>query len=521
MKINLFTTICYWAKVGLLVFLVSSCGEDYLNTNPTASTSPSVVFETTEKAATAVNGLARMMVTQYMETIGYNGEGTIKLWYGDYPGETMGVNLSGWSNVINQTYHNSISGAYCRYPWYYYYKIISNANLILSYIDDAEGSEEYRGYLKAQTLTFRAYCYFMLSQLYCYRWIDSNDGETDGMILREDTDWGEMPRSTLKETYKFVYDDLDEAIRLFLAAPAIGRNKTTENYLPDLSVAYAVYARAAITKQDYGLAAEYAAKARQGYSLMSVSDYKSGFNSVNDEWIWSSYGGSDQDLFYYGYFAMVGYNANSSHMRSYPKYISRILYNQIPETDIRRDLFLDPLDYTYTTSTGAAGSSSTLRPYAYSLYPILESNGSNVFAYMQFKISSAEQVGIGHLNHFRASEMYFIEAEAQYFLGNEGATRNLLNELTRDSGRDPAYVCDKTGEDLFEEIKLYRAIELWGEGFNWFDLKRWNDPVVRKTYANGGNAITSHAVTIEPEAENRWTWMVPIAETDYNPAVTN
>jgi hypothetical protein len=69
---------------------------------------------------------------------------------------------------------------------------------------------------------------------------------------------------------------------------------------------------------------------------------------------------------------------------------------------------------------------------------------------------------------------------------------------------------------LLDEIKFYRAIELWGEGFDWFDAKRWGDAISRTSTDNGGNFIAALAVTISPESGNKWTWKLPQRETDYN-----
>lgn len=55
-----------------------------------------------------------------------------------------------------------------------------------------------------------------------------------------------------------------------------------------------------------------------------------------------------------------------------------------------------------------------------------------------------------------------------------------------------------------------------GEGFNWSDFKRWGDPIVRHAYKQGGNFLASEAITIAPEDGNRWTWVIPNRETDYN-----
>ncbi len=493
-------------------FMGFSCSGDYLDTAPTNSTSPSVIFETTDNAALAVNGLCKLMTRQYLGTQGFNGEGTIKMFYGNYPGADLSVNLPGWSSIINSEYHENVSSIYLYYPWFYYYKIIGNANTIIHNIDDAEGSEEDRQFIKAQALTFRAYSYMMLVQLYSYRWSDSNNGATDGVVLRLDESTGDIPMSTLLEVYRQIYQDLDDAISLYSASG----KKRSENYEPDINVAYATYARAALNRQDYANASTYASRAREGYTLMSVTDYKSGFYSPTSEWIWSSYGSLEETLYYYSYFAYIAYSSNASAVRTYPKCISSELYAKIPDSDIRKEMFLDPAGYDYTILTGQAGDD--LDALARSLYPTLEPNAI-VYAYMQFKIDAEDNPGVGHLNHFRSSEMYLIEAEARYFQNDEAGARDLLIELTQLSGRDPLYSCNKTGNDLLEEIKLYRRIELWGEGFDWFDLKRWGDTLYRKGVNDGGNFITSLAVTIGPDDKNRWTWQLPLRETDYNQAL--
>lgn len=62
----------------------------------------------------------------------------------------------------------------------------------------------------------------------------------------------------------------------------------------------------------------------------------------------------------------------------------------------------------------------------------------------------------------------------------------------------------------------YREVELCGEGFAWSDYKRWNRPVVWTSIADGGNAHASIAITIPADGANKWTWDVPLNETDYN-----
>jgi hypothetical protein len=453
-----------------------------------------------------------MMTQQYLGTQGFNGEGTIKMYYGNYSGNHFSINLSSWAPIINSTFNDNTVSIYCYYPWYYYYKIIANANTILLHVDEATGAAAQKDFVKAQALTYRAYCFFMLTQLYGNRWDDSHAGSTPGIVLRLDESAGDQARATMEDSYKQIYADLDQAIALYKSSGL----KRTKNYEVDANVAYAIYARAALTRQDYANAEAYAVKARDGYLLMTNADYNAGFCTPNREWIWSSYGASDETLYFYSYFSYIAYNSSASAVRTTPKMISRELYNKIPATDIRRSLFLDPTGYTYTTSTGNAASSTLLYKYAFTAHPTLYSTAS-VYAYMQFKIGANDLPGVGNLNHFRSAEMYLTEAEAKYRQGKPDAdVQNLLVALNNTSGRNASYTCTKTGTALLDEIKLYRAVELWGEGFDWFDMKRWNDTINRKAYANGGNFITSLAVTITPDANNKWTWKLPLKETDFN-----
>lgn len=493
------------------VMLLASCSKDYMNTTPTSSTATPTIFESTENAALAINGICKLMTRQYLGSQGFNGEGTVKMYTGEYPGDNCFVNLPGWSSVINGTMHDNKTTIYNYYNWYYYYMLIGNANAIILNIDDAKGAEAERQFIKAQALSFRAYSYMMLLQIYSVRWSDSNNGSADGVVLRLDTSTDEMPLSTMADCYKQIYDDLDEAIRLYTESGLAPDSK--DNYSPNIDMAYATYARAALNRQDYATALDKAVKARENHPLMSNDEYKSGFNTPNKEWIWSCYGSADETLFYYSYFANMAYNSSASMVRNYPRCINKDVYDRIPETDIRRGMFLDPKDYTYTKSTGVAGKELTA--YARTLYPDIYST-AKVYAYMQFKVSSTTQPGVGHLNNFRSAEMYLIEAEANYFLKNEKAAQASLNTLTRDSGRDKEYNCTATGTALLDEIKLYRKIELFGEGVNWFDLKRWGDSLNRTSTEKGGNYITALAVSYSPQDRNNWTWVIPSKETDYN-----
>ena len=69
---------------------------------------------------------------------------------------------------------------------------------------------------------------------------------------------------------------------------------------------------------------------------------------------------------------------------------------------------------------------------------------------------------------------------------------------------------------MVNEILLQRRIELWGEGFRFFDLKRTNAALDR----TGANHISSvSGVSNVPAGDKRWQWLIPIAEINANPLI--
>ena len=61
-----------------------------------------------------------------------------------------------------------------------------------------------------------------------------------------------------------------------------------------LNTAHAVYARAALTRQDYATALAQAKLAENGRPLMTGEAYAAGFYKPNDEWILGSYGDASE-----------------------------------------------------------------------------------------------------------------------------------------------------------------------------------------------------------------------------------
>lgn len=521
------------------MMLVSSCAGDYLDTAPTDSTGATDAVGTTANAMKALNGIAKIMTTQhYYFGQGFAGENNIMIQYENYPSENYNYNLyaSGWSPIFNQEFHTRTNSIYDAYAWYYYYTIAGNANTILANIDNAEGTEAERNFIKASALTFRAYAFEKLVHYYCWRWQDSNNGASQGIVLRLDESTGGQGYATLAETYAQIYKDLDEAIMLFEQS-GMDRN-ASQVWMPNINVAHAIYARAALTKQDYAKALAEAKMARQNYPLMSNAEYHAGFCNPTSEWIFGSFGSAQENNWYWSYgtqYACNGYYANTQQTGAGS--IGRELINRIPNNDARKALFLtedkfpgynfndgSAMDLSYgILGMGDAEEADALWEDAAAYCQKMAVSGLEApyqagYMYLggQLKFYVFDTPGVSYLPFIRSSEMVLVEAEANYFLNDETAARAALVELNATSGRNPEYSCDKSGEALWNEIMDYRELELWGEGFAWSDYKRWNRDIVRHSFAEGGNAHISVAKTIPASGANKWTWDVPLNETDYN-----
>lgn len=521
--------------------LLASCGSDYLETKPTASVSSTEAVATTDMAYKALNGIARCQTTQhYAFTQGFAGENAIMRLYENLPSQNYNYNYyaSGWAPIHNQTFHNRTSTIYDGYAWYYYYQLIGQANRIIAHIDAATGSDEDKKFIKASALSFRAYSYEKLIHYYCYRWQDSNNGASQGVVLRLDESTGDAPFATLAETVAQIYKDCQEAITLF-GESGIDR-PASEVWIPNVNVAHAVYARAALFSQDYQTAVDQAKLAKQGYPLMSNDSYAAGFCEPTSEWIMGSYGDDSENNFYWSYGtqgACNGYYATADGNPTGAGTIGHELISRIPNNDARKQNFLTEdkfpnLDLTkespYYYTFGILGMmDDNIYEQADSIVKAHQAKGLTTpyqagFYYLDanLKFYVKAQPGVGYIPFIRSSEMVLIEAEANYFLGKTAEAQAALVELNATSGRNPEYTCTKTGEELLSEIQDYRCLELWGEGFEWSDFKRWNKAVVRKSFAEGGNAHQSVAITIKPEDGNKWTWGVPLNETDYNADAT-
>jgi hypothetical protein len=265
-------------------------------------------------------------------------------------------------------------------------------------------------------------------------------------------------------------------------------------------------------------------------------------DATNTEWLWgliakedNSQGGGNRS---WHNFISNNYAANN---RNSPRAILNLLYNTIPESDVRKRLWVeDP--YT-AKELYLPGSSSARRACWMSQKWIIDDNTTQRY----FK----------DVAYMRLPEMYLIAAEGYARAGQNDKAQNMLYTIAHH--RDPKYAKPTTsGEALVEAVIWQRRVELWAEhGTRWHDLKRLDQaidrgPKPRDGYNQGGTANgwgTSAKVapwnnpkvppldplasnynmygeqmpgekarkTGKPSVDEVWQWLIPYNEIASNP----
>lgn len=482
-----------------VLLLPASCTKDFLETRPTDQLSGSQVFNSLTGAWGALNGVHRSMYIQYNSAQSNGG----------FAGMYLNIDMMGTDIVFNTTASGWFLTAY-RWQehindrstlvlwWTNLYRLVSNVNQIIVNIDAISGPEAEKKIIKGQALAYRAWAHFMLVQLYADRYVPGGANAQLGVPYMEEVTFEGKARNTVAEVYTKINADLTAAI-----TNLDGYTRANKSHI-NKSVAQALQAQVALVQGNWTLAASSANAARQGFSFMSAAQHQEGYSlQSNPEFIWADYVQEDQTMYFYSFYAQISHNFNATTIRQSPKSITKALYDQISATDVRKTFW-----YPNAVATSQ---------------PVVPPAGVR-FNYMNSKFKSVSTSDSrGDFPWIRVAEMYLIEAEAlARTTGKEAEARDVLYLLAKN--RDPLYVKSvNTGSALINEILVQRRIELWGEGRNFTDLKRLNLPLSRPVGASAGQGahVAAYAITLEvPAGGNIWTWMIPKAEIDTNPAIT-
>lgn len=457
----------------------------------------------------------------------------------DVQGQDVVLNYSGdWYSTWYQCGTGLGPGyAVCQFPWTDYYGWIKNCNIVLGAGGDEPSEAQRSGVGIAYAM--RAMFYMDLARMFAQKtYALDKEAATVPIVTNETEDVYNNPRATNEEMWAFILSDLEKAEEY------IADYTRSDKYTPDLSVVYGLKARAYLTMEDWANAEKYAKLAQSGYTILTEDEFTSrtnGFNVPNDAWMLAVHfqatdpniTDNDGDSSWPTMMCLevspeigMGYASNYGQQ----KVIDRHLYETIPSTDFRKKVFVDfAIDDMATTAEQEEALS------AYSDYPdwLLSSAAANTESQNVGGFSLKFRLANGYTNNttgylvsvplMRVEEMKLIEAEAAG-MQDESRGIELLTEFAK--SRDASYeygthneAYGNTSTSKFQnEVWWQRRVELWGEGFATFDIKRLNKGIIR-SYANT-NHLEGYRwnTTTPPDWMN---WCIVGTEADYNHAIIN
>lgn len=411
--------------------------------------------------------------------------------------------------------------------WTYYYGWIKTCNKVIGMAGETPAPEHMSGAGIAYAM--RAMFYMDLARTYQYTY-KGNELAGTVPIVTEKTTTAELsnnPRATNEKMWAFILDDLNKAEQY------IADYKRSDIYTPDLSVVYGLKARAYLTMENFSEAERYAKKAQEGYSPLTEEEYLdrlTAFNTPNDAWIFAvTYKPDDPNILENDSDSNWGSQMflevkDMLYASNYgdPKRIDAHLFETIPATDLRRKCFIDP---ALDEIEDEAEFTEALK--AYTDYPdrvsyAASASDSPAVGCMSLKFRAGGGVE-GRENSYaatcvavplmRVEEMMLIEAEAAG-MQEEARGKSLLTAFAK--LRDPQYVYDDM-KSFRDNVWWQRRVELWGEGFAMFDIKRLNKGITR-SYAG-----TNHPQDYRYNTQNPPSWMnwvITNGDVSYNHGIT-
>lgn len=422
--------------------------------------------------------------------------------------------------------------------WVSYSKQVLTTNLAIKSVDPETDNPTLRSYLGA-AYAFRASVYLDWARMYEFMpnlyvsGVNSYGNDVTGLTVpkvTENTTEEESrnnPRMTHDEAVEFIKDDLNMALEL-LSTNAAGR---ASKILPDLSVVYGLLARvnmwdASYYDEKYNVPAPDAARAAAGYAealkyaQLATADYTpttedewlsttTGFNDLSTpSWMWGQQYVKEDGAVQTALLNWTSWMSNETtfgYASAGPFImINAATYNKISDRDFRKLSWWAP-----------NGSSLQSR------VPVISQDFVEEWFEPYFSVKF--RPGSGNMDDYqtacvvaiplmRVEEMYLIAAEAAAH-ANPAQGVSLLEDFMK-TYRYNTYKCYATDQDdVIDEIILQKRIELWGEGLNYFDLKRLNMSVTRaydgsnwnwgsNTYNTDGRPAWVNFVIVQSEGTN-------------------
>lgn len=449
------------------IFIIITACNDSLTTNPSIEVSDNEVYKN-------VSQLNKVLTSAYKQML-FNTQGSDRVFAG-LPGFQMYVDLGG-SDIICHTnmggdqltsymYSNSKTQAdgIAGNIWKMCYNVINLANIVITNIDDAAGSEIDKKHIRGQALAMRAIEYFHLIQNYQQTYAIAKNKR--GVILRKSShDNAHMGFSTVEEVYNQIVSDLTSAKSL------LSDYNPANKWFINSEVCSGILARVYLVMQNWeGAYTEAKSVYNNHRTLMTREEYRSGFDNMisggYDEVVWAmkytddnNLGGGTQFNFWYNQDESYGEGFSDGPIYSFIAFFADSKFEELFEKKDDR--------YQFWKRNKNADPEKNSK-WAFDKYKHYGADGGS-------EIGSPTRPEVCLM---RSAEMLLIMAESAAKKGAEAEALVLLNRLQIARNATPS--SNASGNELLEDIYIERRKELICEGQSGFyDLVRLQKRLVR------------------------------------------
>lgn len=370
----------------------------------------------------------------------------------------------------------------------HFYNRIYDANYVIENVQGArDGSKAEKDVVLAEALIIRAYCYFVLTNLFGRHYNESTYSTDLAVPLVLEVNKENRPtykRGTVKEAYEFIEGDLYKAIAIYEANSSLAPSNP---YQFTIAAAYAFACRLNLYKSNFEQTILYANKAFEAKGLI-LRDFPKDISYLT-QYGWPFFTSQLNDPSTHPNIIMASQNAYIHHAVGNNWggfFVDRNLMGKITSADHRR---------RYLNNAGTVNDNANWA-------------GKNVYDW-----STTRYIMFG------SEELLLSRAEAYMKQASPNRTAALADlEMFRKT-RYSIYVplpSSLTDKDLIDEILLQRQIEFLAEGIRWYDVKRLGLQVAHKLDVNSPNVD----VTLLPN-DPRTALQIPVNARIGNPELEN
>lgn len=410
------------------------------------------------------------------------------------------------------------------YPYYALgATLLTNANKALLYLTpEAAKAGSSAMKFRGQALAVRAYAYMQLMERFQPAYTNGGKDGKGMPIYKQYGTNANAPIASATETYKFILDDLNEAV-----TDLTPTGYTAEPKDIDLGVAQYLLARTALWYGDWKTCISAATALTKQFPNFITEQYYGAKNAdfvaycagtknikaeanafvtlANNPEVIMGFVDGDGSNTYYNSFMNVFAPGIAGDGQEAPRIDSR-LYAKIDANDFRKDNYATTeADYTYIVNSTKKEDVRRIPTMATLKFGATICKGASARDWNQ----SCDNI------IFRSSEVYLMLAEAYAQDGQDALAKSTLNKLlaARTKAGATTLTCDNytsmKGMTALQMVQLQTRIEMWCEnGREFYNNKRWGIPVSR-------TGSTNH-YTMETLSVDEMTLEMSIDETSTN-----